>query len=87
MRQSSQGIQGQDHDTCEKETGDREQIRLGKRGSEGKCEAEDHISGAAITSVPGCCAVIMEGEIQTKALAAVSLCYDSRKVGLRSLRD
>ena len=28
-------FRGQDHDTCEEETGDREQIRLGKRSVKG----------------------------------------------------
>ena len=28
-------LKGQDHDTCEGETGDREQIRLGKRSVKG----------------------------------------------------
>ena len=42
---------------------------------------EDHISGAAVTSVPGCCAVIMDGEIQTKALA-VSLRYEMAEKSL-----
>jgi len=35
MRQQVREFRGQDHDTCEGETGDREQIRLGKRSVKG----------------------------------------------------